>query len=214
MLGVRFRQRQTDAGVVDDTAATLGGGGQNAPLGGHHLHAGVDGGVRAQPPGPLVFCGVDPKRAAQPRGGQRSGLGHTGAGEVAGDLVGVGVQPFPEEGFHLVLAHLRPVGHRPQLPDQRIGPIAACRLAKGGQAAAHPPPRCFASGAVVIGQAGSAAVGGVAAATWRIRYRYPSPAVNLCRPIIATSPVADVVSGPAVMRRPLPFRDLNARGVW
>ena len=42
---------------------------------------------------------------------------------------------------------------------------------------------------------------------------YPSPAVNLCRPITATSPAPDVRSAPGLMRRPLSFRDLNARGV-
>jgi hypothetical protein len=94
---------------------------------------------------------------------------------VAGDLVGVGVQPFPEEGFHLVFAHRRPVGHRPQLPDQRVGGIAADRLAKGGQAAAHPATWGFAFGAVVIGQAGSAAVGGVAGGDLADQVQVPVP---------------------------------------
>ena len=45
VLGVLFEQGQSDAGVVGDTAAAGGRGGQDAPLGGHHLGAGVDGGV-------------------------------------------------------------------------------------------------------------------------------------------------------------------------
>ena len=68
MLGVVLQQRQTDTGVVDDTAATLGGGGQNAPLGGHHLRAGVDGGVVA---------GVDAFAVAA---AQRHRFAHLGVG--------------------------------------------------------------------------------------------------------------------------------------
>ena len=68
MLSVGLQQRQTDAGVVDDTAATLGGGGQNAPLGGHHRSAGVDGGVVA---------GVDAFTVAA---AQRHRLAHLGVG--------------------------------------------------------------------------------------------------------------------------------------
>ncbi len=69
----------------------------------------ADGGVvvavgRTQPGDELVFGVVDRERAAQPGGGDRAGFGDTKSGEMAGDPVGVGVQAFSEQGFHLVFA--------------------------------------------------------------------------------------------------------------
>ena len=40
-----FQQGQTDAGVVGDAAAAERGGRQDAPFGGQHFAAGVDGAV-------------------------------------------------------------------------------------------------------------------------------------------------------------------------
>ena len=91
-----------------------------------------------------------------------AGLTCRPAGEVAADLVGVGVQSFPEEGFHLVFADFGAFGHRPQLGDGGVGGVAAGRGAQRGQPAPHPAARGFAFGAVVVGQAGAAPLGGVA----------------------------------------------------
>ena len=55
-----------------------------------------------------------------------------------------------------------------------------------------------------------------AAATWRMRYRYPSPAVSLCSPITSTRLRTRAVGSTtptAPIFGPLPFRDLNALGV-
>ena len=47
LVGLVFQQRQTDAGVIDCATVLQPCGGQNAPLGGQDVGAGVDGGVVA-----------------------------------------------------------------------------------------------------------------------------------------------------------------------
>jgi hypothetical protein len=62
------------------------------------------------------------------------------AGEVVGDFIRIGLQPFTEEGFHLVFANVGAGSHRPQLGDEQIAGVAADRCAEGGQAAGSSYP--------------------------------------------------------------------------
>ena len=59
----------------------------------------------AEAAGELVFVGAQPERAAQPGGGDARRPWPTPTPvRWRGDLVGVGVQSFAEEGFHLFFA--------------------------------------------------------------------------------------------------------------
>jgi hypothetical protein len=99
-----------------------------------------DGGVGAQPEGRVVL-GVgaahpaqvlilvrhDPEGATELGRGVTAGLAQADTGQVLGDVVGVGVQAFPEQGLHLVFADLRPLGDHPMLLDGGVMGVAADR---------------------------------------------------------------------------------------
>ena len=96
LVGLVFQQRQTDAGVIDCAAVAQPGGGQDPPLGGQDVGAGVDGGVVAgvdagavaatQRRG-LVFLGVGvggQRNAVLRKGGRHDAVGYLRAAGMVG----------------------------------------------------------------------------------------------------------------------------------
>ena len=181
----------------------------------------ADGGVVVavglpQPGREPVFLAVDRERA-DPAARRRSRPRWPSAKSRSGGAVirsALGCRPSPNRAFIWASLTCDPCGDTPQLGHQRIGDITGDRAARARPArgpSTRPGFRLWRC-SNRPGWAGPRSVAS-AAATCRIRYMYPSPAVSLCKPITASSPEAEIMVTPLLRSRPLPNRDLSARGV-
>jgi len=119
-------------GVVDLGVEGLAGG---------EIVVGVGG---AQAAGEFAFVGVDAKRPPQTGRGDGADVSEPEPGQVLGDLIGVGVQPFSEQRLHLFFGDFRACRDAPQLGHHRAGRVSGGRGGKRRQPAAHPSAGGFA----------------------------------------------------------------------
>ena len=195
---VRMRARTSGARVACRSCA---GGGVVVAVGG------------AQAAGELVLSGAGAERAAEPGGGQRAGLGDPNPVRWRVIRSALGCSPSPKRAFICSSLTSEPAGTVQSCAMSGSAGSRPAGVAEGGQAAADPPSGGFAFGGVVVGQARPAALGGVGGGDLPDQVQVAVAGGQLVQAHHRAHHLGRRFQRPAVMRRPLPFRDLNARGV-